>query len=447
MSILEVSLHFWKSSILTRSIFKEVSYFFAITLFAFTGLLFILRVLRLSHLVVNKYVPAQQIALVFISVIPTFLEIALPLAALLGVMLAFARASGDSEVIVLKASGVSLTRLLPPLLVFGGVITLFGFFVSSVLKPWGYRTLDATLFHIAQTKSASGIESGVFTPFGPLTIYAEYSDARRGALHQVMIDDRRIEQERKVIFATKGTIFTDSASGQVSLRLTDGTIHERKPSGTISTDFQVNTLTFASSELISSDAQKGRSPRDMTSRELNDSIKELALFTSGIDKDAAPDSPQAISSLSPVLKSQLPKDSATLKVLRSRAVRLAIEKASRSAMPFAAIVLSLIAFPLGIYSPRLQRGFGVSLSALGALFIFLIYYGLFSLGLTLADKQIVSPYVALWIPNILCFVLALYFLWRREEEKNLIPFNIAVPYFKQSQTRRRAKRLKKARLA
>jgi Lipopolysaccharide export system permease LptF/LptG len=87
---------------LTRYIFGECLHFFALCLTAFTGILFTIRILKFSSLIINKGVDPHQIGRVFFAVIPTFLEFALPLAALLAVMLAFARLSGDSEVVVLR---------------------------------------------------------------------------------------------------------------------------------------------------------------------------------------------------------------------------------------------------------------------------------------------------------------------------------------------------------
>ena len=93
--------------ILDRYILRETLAYFGISLFAFTGMLLVLRMLRLADLVINRGVELDQVVMVFIAIIPTFLEIAVPLATLLGVMLAFARLSGDSEIVVNRGSGVS----------------------------------------------------------------------------------------------------------------------------------------------------------------------------------------------------------------------------------------------------------------------------------------------------------------------------------------------------
>ena len=137
--------------ILSKYILKEILAYFVISLFIFTGILFTLRVLKLTSLIVNKGVLLSQVAVVFVSVIPAFLEIAVPLAALLGPMLTFARLSGDSEIIVVRASGISLFQLIRPILIFGLFASALALFVSHELKPWGFRNLSSTLFQIARS--------------------------------------------------------------------------------------------------------------------------------------------------------------------------------------------------------------------------------------------------------------------------------------------------------
>ena len=81
--------------IISNYIFKEIFIYFSICLVTFTSLILTTRILKFTNLIVNKGVDILQVAKVFLAIIPTFLEIALPLSVLLGVMLAFARLSGD----------------------------------------------------------------------------------------------------------------------------------------------------------------------------------------------------------------------------------------------------------------------------------------------------------------------------------------------------------------
>ena len=70
--------------------------------FIFTLVVLMGRILRLAELVLNKGVPVSEIALLFACMMPAFLVITLPLAFLMGILLAFGRLSADAEIIALR---------------------------------------------------------------------------------------------------------------------------------------------------------------------------------------------------------------------------------------------------------------------------------------------------------------------------------------------------------
>ena len=75
---------------------------FLLSVGVLTGVLFIARVLKLVDLVVNKSIPLFDVVLLFSYVVPGFLEMAVPMALLLGILLAFSRLSADSELVVIR---------------------------------------------------------------------------------------------------------------------------------------------------------------------------------------------------------------------------------------------------------------------------------------------------------------------------------------------------------
>ena len=66
-------------------------------------------------------------------------------------------------------------------------------------------------------------------------------------------------------------------------------------------------------------------------------------------------------------------------------------------IPFSAIIFILIGAPLGISAKRGSLGVGATLS----IFFFLIYWAGLILGEDLADRKLLSPMLAMWLPNIL----------------------------------------------
>lgn len=372
--------------ILHRYILKEILLFFSMSLLVFTGLLFTVKMIRLTKLVINKGVEFDQILLVAAAIIPTFLEFAIPLAALFGCMLAFARLSGDSEIIVIRASGVSLYELLRPAIYFGIGTALLCLFVSLHLRPWGYQTLSKVFYNIARTKIGAGLEPGVFNDLGKFIIYVEELQPETGYMQRVLLDDQREEEVRRVVTGTRGTIQSDASEQMINLNLQDGVIHEMGADRYSVTDYDRYSVRVSSDELLQSDGQKTRRVAEFQNSKLLTQI------------NSSPDHLRAQHEL---------ESEHEVQQLRSK---LRVELSRRFSMPVAAFILVLVAMPLGIQSPRVQKAWGLSLSTVLGMSVFLIYYGLLSVGIAGALAGSFNPYIATWIPNVVSLLLAGFML-------------------------------------
>src|ERR1700687_2618651 len=109
---------------INRYILREISVPFALGLAVFTLILLIARILKLVEMVVNRGVPLLEVLKLFSYILPAFLEVTVPMALLLAVIVAFGRLSSDSEIVALKTSGVSLYQLTRPVAVFAGLVYL-----------------------------------------------------------------------------------------------------------------------------------------------------------------------------------------------------------------------------------------------------------------------------------------------------------------------------------
>lgn len=395
--------------ILFKYLTKEVALYFFLSLFAFTGILLTMRLISFASLVINKGVEVHHIVAIFISIIPTFLEIAIPLATLLGVMLAFGRLSGDSEIVVIRASGISLSKLTIPALVFGITAALCTLYVTLSLSPKGYQKLNKTFFDIARSKSSAGLDQGIFNKLGGLTLYAETIEHESGTLHAVLIDDQRNEESRKVVIATDGMILSDEAKQQVIIHLTDGYIHEIIRGNYNVTYFTSNNIVMSANELNDPKlSKKNPQVREMYLPDIRNEIskKEELLSQAPIVEIG----PMPLIVAPPELDPSKPAPETTVADLKKRIYGLKIEAARRFAMPFSTFILALVGLPLGIYHPRTQRTWGVGLSAALGMAVFVCYYGLLSVGITLGEGGKLNPYMAVWLPNFVCSLIAIYIL-------------------------------------
>jgi lipopolysaccharide export system permease protein len=386
--------------LLSRYVLKEVLIFFSISLLTFTGLLLTLRMLKLTSLIVNRGVALGQIATVFVAIIPTFLEIALPMSALLGVMLAFARMCGDSEVVVFKASGVGLASFIKPLGIFALGIGLLSLYVSCVLRPWGFDALSNALFDIAKSKSTSGLSEGVFNKLGEITLYAEKIDYATGELLHVIVDDKRDISQRKVVIAKRGTILADPVAQTISLLLAEGVAHESIEEKYTRTAFVSNSLSVNPAELRD-DTKKGITARELTTSRLRDLIREYKTTLRSSDSE----------------KFEVYGQSISRAELQKKFRRAKVEHGQRFSLPCASVIMTFIGFAIGIMSPRTQRSWGAGFAATLGLVVFMLYYGIFSMGLALADSGKMHVGLALWLPNLVASLIALLLVHRIVTER------------------------------
>ncbi len=386
--------------ILSRYILKEVGTFFLISLSAFTGLLLVLRMLRLTSLIINRGVEVGQIARVFVSIIPTFLEIALPMSTLLGVMLAFSRMCGDSEVVVMRASGISILNFLKPIGLFAVVVGIASLFVSVSLRPWGFASLSNALFDVAKSKSISGLTQGVFNKLGDITLYAEAIDYETGDLLRVLVDDKRDEAQRKVVIAKRGRIVADEKAHTISLLLGDGVAHEQMDGRYSRTEFTSNSLSVDPSELRD-ETKKGVAARELQVPKLSETIGYYKGLLAAEQQDSFDVFGETI----------------TRKELLKKFRRSRIELGQRFSLPCAAVIMAFVGLALGIMSPRTQRTWGAGFAGLLGLIVFIIYYSVFSVGVALADKGSLPIPIALWTPNVITAGLATWILYKLGTEQ------------------------------
>ena len=363
---------------LRRYFLWEVTVPFLFGIGVFTFILLIARMLKLVELVVNRGVPILEIGKLFAYTLPTFLEVTVPMALLLAVLLAVGRLSADSEIVALRTSGISLYQMTVPLALFTLVVYGLNMFLAIYARPWGNAHLKAGLYEIAKTRASAGLREHVFNDdFSGLVIYVEHIQPPGDRLGAVLIADSRDPNQRNTVLAKRGFIVSNEETHTVTLRLLDGSIHTFMPGETSyhKTDFTVYDVTLNLAAALAKFSQREKEPEEMTIPELRAAIAE-----------------------------------------RQRAGKSAsgelLELHRKFSVPFACLVFGLVGIPLGIRPARAvhSRGFSISL------IVIFLYYLLLTTGETLAQKTDVPPLAALWTPNVvfLLFGIGLFLVAARE---------------------------------
>ena len=391
-------------NIISRYVFREIASTFFVVAAAFCTVLVTVRMLRFTALIMNKGVQPSQLGMVFLSILPPFLELALPLAGLLATLIAVARLSSDSELIVLRSSGISLFNLLKPVAIFAIILTFLSIMVSLYLRPWGNRSLQQTLYEIARTRSISGLDQGVFTKLGPLTIYADEIDYSSGNLTKVIIEDRRIPETPKVIHAQKGKLLSDDGTRTITFSLQDGAIHEFIQNSYVLTDFAENQLQIHADEVFNGDeARRGEQIVEMTYPELVSGKEELTnrSLTGDLTSLTRPASE---------LEQRANWTLSTMSELLRKRNRIALELYRRYFAPLASVVLPFLGLALGIAAPRHQKSWTLTASVGVGLLLFALQFGSQSITSAFAENGSIPPGLTYILPPLILGAIAVWFM-------------------------------------
>ena len=171
--------------------------------------------------VADGKVPARlllsQLGLQFLNYMPYII----PLALMLGLLLAFSRLYRDSEMAVLTAAGIGPRRLLRPLLMLVIPVVAVVGLCSLWLGPWALRTAQDMLDHANRSLVVSGLDAGKFTVMSSgAVVYVSALSPDGTGLSKVFMhrsDEGRID----VVTAKSGQMFFEGERNRY-LRLDDG---------------------------------------------------------------------------------------------------------------------------------------------------------------------------------------------------------------------------------
>ena len=369
-------------AIIDRYFLRELAAPFVFGVGLFTFFLVIDRIYHLTELVITKGVPLYLVGQLLLFMLPSFLAHTLPMALLVSVLLAGGRLAGDLEVIALKSAGLSLVRLFRPVLIASLALTLVVGSLTLYFNPLANREFQSQLFRILQSRAASGLKERVFnTTFGDVVIYVEDMSPSQVALRGLLVSDERNPKLSRIITATEGRLLTDEKKLRVTLRLIDGAVNEADVTPANPPVSGVET------------APRGGAASAARYRYTTFQIYDMSLSV---------DSPFKGSS-----SKDKPEKDLTLEQLQARISALGddwhgrapfeVEWHKRFALPFAALVFTLVGFPLAV---RSHRG-GRSIALLGSLAILISYYLVMTSleGMTLRLR--VPAWITIWLPNVL----------------------------------------------
>lgn len=357
--------------IIDRYIFRELIEPFLFGLGSFTAILSASMIMfELVRAVVLKGMPLIVALQVFIYRLPAIVVYIFPMAMLLAALLAFSRLSSESEIIAFRASGISLYRLIIPVLFLGLLVSLVNLSFSEIVVPESNKAAKNLLIETT-AKYQPKMQKNVFVPEldnGQLKriFYAEtmQADTMKDVIVQEFTDGQltQIVNAREALWQKEknewlfrnGTIYLIADNGEYK--------------HLIKFAEQSLAIKYSPSDFYVGD----KNPDDMT-------INELRKFIA--------------------LKEKMGIDVTDFK----------IQLNMKYAIPFASLVFALLGAPLGISPRRASSSIGLGLSII----VIFVYYILTFVSMAFGELKLLTPFLAAWLPNVLTGGVGWYILSKK----------------------------------
>ena len=226
--------------------------------FVLVGILWLIQALpRLDDVISNG-----QSGLVFLDIalliLPQVMLLVLPIAAFASTLYAIHKLITESELIIFMNAGLSNVRLIRPVIIFGGLVLTFLFFLSIYLVPISQNKLRTKIFEIRQEFSNKLIkDQQFFHPIKGVTIYIREAN-EVGELKGIFITDAR-KAKQTLTYSAKEAIMGRTEEG-LMLVMQYGMLQVTDSSQSSLTTLKFNRMGFELNNFLPTGPRKNIAP-------------------------------------------------------------------------------------------------------------------------------------------------------------------------------------------
>ncbi|MDP3481513.1 MAG: LPS export ABC transporter permease LptF [Desulfoprunum sp.] len=341
---------------------------------------FLVKLIPFLNFVLELNIGLTDFIRLFSYLFPNMFLYSIPMAAMIGITIGFSRLANDSEILALKASGISIYKILPPVITVATLIALLTSYFSIVLIPVSEVAMKQLTYQLIKEKIDKGIQEHQFTEaLGDLVVFVGKIEKETGEWQDVWVSDMRGQVIPTITMASTGKMKSDTDKMKVIIILRNGSLHRSDTPNSQIVQFEKYELNIPLQLPASSATTFDRGT--LTMPELLEKGEEFG----GISTE------------------------------KGRV--LIIEFHKRLVLPVGCLILCLLGLPLGLQAGPRRKAMGIPF----ALAIFIIYYVLFTFAKMAAKENSVPIPLAMWSPNILLLLLALFCIRQVANEQPLVP--------------------------
>ena len=374
----------------------------------------------------------------------------IPMSVLVATLMAFGRMAQDNEVAIFKATGVSLYKMIAPVLVCGIVLVYLLILFNNYVYPNANHAARILMQDISRKKPTLSLIPGVFSQeVRNYSILAREVDPITNELKDLTIYDYSVPNKRNVVTAHFGKIYFARSQKKLILDLTDGEIHEtdtNEKNAYRKLIFKKHKIVMDGEQFTFEQSGTGgrRGDRELGAQAIVtiiDSLKVLKTEYAGDFEKKFNDtfkydpvkfnSKLRFASNDPerILLRVEDRVRAKYAGIRQKILKVEykdkeinnfwVEYNKKYSIPAAVLVFILIGVPLGTMTRK--GGFGVA-AGISMLF-FLIYWAFLIAGEKLADRDLLSPFWGMWSANFVLGGFGVFLLIRVAKERVTLSFD------------------------
>lgn len=422
---------------------------------------------------VGKGVGIKILAEFFMYAVVSVISLALPLAILLASLMTFGNLGEKSELTAMKAAGISLFRIMRPLIVCISFICVGAFFFSNYVVPVSETKLWTLIFSLRQKSPEFDIPVGEFYDgIQGYNLYVREKDPKRKLLKNLMIYDFSGGfSNATVMVADSGRVFFTEDNKYLLLELYSGESFEnlkKQKVSNSSSSIPYRRETFLTKKiLIDFDTEFNRYDESLmqdqhiskTVRELQQSIDSVSVISNARYREQSNEIIQNSyfgretsrgKILEPITATELPEyqiDSVYQKFSieeKEKARRLALDNAKRMkdkiiynkimlndpvmyirrheiymhrkfTLSFACLIFFFIGAPLG----SIIRKGGLGAPTVISVIMFVIYYMIDNTGYKMAREGIWTVFEGMWLSSAILLPIGVFLIYKAATDSAL----------------------------
>lgn len=345
---------------------------FLFGLSAFTLIFAATQIIAIGRIVSETHAPLWAAIEVFLWQLPGIFVLAIPMALLLGTLLAIQRLSGESEITAMKAGGVTFMRIAAPLLIAGFLMSFVTLFLQEDVVPFAREEANIIQNTIINRAGAFASSLNVSAPLpgggSQMTFARACAQNCEALLGVTLVQYDRAGNPTRIVFADRAVFAAQQWT------LDNARIYQFAANG------ETTSQTTPSMQV-----RLGENPTEMVKRAVNNNPDDMN-------------------------RAQIAQIIRTGQLSASEQKKYTMVYQQKLAMPFACFVFTLLAVPYGIRSVRgggsTSLGFGL------AVLIVFIYYIVQTIFSYVGEAYLDLAFLAAWMPNIIFTAIGARRLYR-----------------------------------